>query len=64
MMLEVTRMFGKKRVKTLCTSCNHALGHGQKVCGNCGSATEFMDFDERSEYEVTQWRRYQGAVTG
>lgn len=58
-------MFGKKRTKPQpCTSCNHGLREGQKVCGNCGTATSYMTFDERREYEVAQWRRYQGAVTG
>jgi len=57
-------MFGKKRSKTLCTSCNHGLRDDQKICANCGTATEFMNFDERRQHEVAQWRRYQEVVPG
>jgi hypothetical protein len=54
-------MFGKKRVKELCPSCDRAIQEGQKVCA-CGTATHYMDFAERTQWEVEQWRSYrQGA---
>lgn len=50
-------MFGRKRVKELCPSCDRALHEGQKVCA-CGTATDNMDFAERAAWEVEQWRAY------
>ena len=46
----------KKRYVT-CSSCERPLNMGQKVC-ECGAATRFMDFEERTRYEVEQWRTY------
>jgi hypothetical protein len=48
-------MFGRKRVKELCPSCDRSLHEGQKLCA-CGTATHYMDFAERTQYEVQQWR--------
>jgi hypothetical protein len=48
-------MFGRKRVKELCPSCDRTLHEGQKVCA-CGTATHYMDFAERTQHEVQQWR--------
>ncbi|MGZ4121041.1 MAG: hypothetical protein ACXVQS_10310 [Actinomycetota bacterium] len=50
-------MFGKKRVKERCPSCDRALHEGQKVCA-CGKATLYMDFAERTAWEVEQWREH------
>lgn len=57
-------MFGKKRQVELCSACDRAIKEGQKVCG-CGAATRYMDFVERTAYEVEQWRAYRNrAATG
>ena len=50
-------MFGKKSKQEtdICSSCDKPVKSGQKVCG-CGAATRFMDFTERTQYEVEQWR--------
>jgi hypothetical protein len=50
-------MFGKRRIKELCPSCDAAIHEGQKVC-RCGTATHYMDFSERTAWEVEQWRSY------
>lgn len=50
-------MFGKKRIAETCSSCDRAIRQGQKVCA-CGTATRYMDFAERTQYEVEQWRAY------
>jgi hypothetical protein len=51
-------LIGKKRSHNEpCTSCNRTIKEGQKVC-ECGTATRFMDFEERTEHEVQQWRTY------
>ena len=51
-------MFGKKQIKNLCHSCDRPLRDGQKVC-SCGSATHYMTFAERTDWEVQQYRMYQ-----
>jgi hypothetical protein len=52
-------MFGKrKHTKEQCPFCDRSVDAGQKVC-SCGSATRYMDFTERTQYEVQQWRAYQ-----
>ena len=51
-------MFGKKRVpQEPCSSCGRGLRESQKVCA-CGAATRHMNFEERTEYEVAQWRAH------
>jgi hypothetical protein len=42
----------------ICSACGRSLHEHQKVCA-CGSATRFMTFEERTAYEVEQWRMYQ-----
>jgi hypothetical protein len=49
-------MFGQKKVIEACASCDRRIGKGQKVC-DCGTATHYMDFKERTQHEVDQWRR-------
>lgn len=51
-------MFGKKRDKDHCHSCDRPLNDGQKVC-RCGAATQHMTFAERTAWEVEQYRAYQ-----
>lgn len=51
-------MFGKKKSSEPCQACDRPIREGQKVCA-CGSATRYMDFFERTEYEVQRWRAYQ-----
>ena len=43
-------MFGRKRIKELCPSCDRTLHEGQKLCA-CGTATHYMDFAERTAWE-------------
>lgn len=50
-------MFGKKKKIDPCNSCDRPISPGQKVC-SCGSATTYMDFEERTRHEVQQWRRF------
>ena len=50
-----------KPMKEACGSCERPLREGQKICA-CGSATLYMDFAERTQYEVDQWRRYRAAA--
>ena len=51
-------MFGKKKAPPeLCSACDRAIAEGQKVC-SCGKGTRYMDFDERRQHEVEQWRAY------
>ncbi len=50
-------MFGKKHAKEHCHSCDRAIDAGQKVCG-CGSATHYMTFSERTQWELEQYRNY------
>jgi hypothetical protein len=60
----VIEMFGKKKPQEICSFCDHPVKAGQKVC-SCGQATRHMDFSERAEYEVEQWRAYRAqAATG
>lgn len=55
-------MFRKKQGPSeICSSCGRNIREGQKVC-NCGSATRFMSFEERTAYEVEQWRMYRQRV--
>lgn len=42
----------------LCIACDRPLKHDQKVC-ECGTATRFMTFEERTAHEVQLWRRAQ-----
>ena len=49
-------MFGKKKTGTECYSCGRSVRAGDKVC-ECGTATGKMSFEERTLYEVEQWRR-------
>jgi len=51
-------MFGKKRATETCPSCDRQVHAGQKVC-QCGAATRHMSFDERTAWEVEQWRSHQ-----
>jgi hypothetical protein len=57
----VIEMFGKKRAKEQCHSCDRAIHEGQKVCA-CGSATHYMTFTERTQWEVEQYRAFRGAT--
>jgi len=59
----VIGLIGKKRSNEACSSCNRTIKEGQKVC-ECGTATRFMDFKERAEYEVNQWRSYRARIAG
>lgn len=45
----------KPKENVICSSCDRGLSQGQKVC-KCGAATRYMNFDERTRYEVEQWR--------
>jgi hypothetical protein len=58
----VIEMFGKKQYKELCHSCDRPLDAGQKVC-RCGSATHYMTFAERTQWELEQYRNYQQRAT-
>jgi len=53
-------MFGRKKGHEgdFCVACDRGLRDGQKVC-ECGTATRFMTFEERTAYEVELWRRAQ-----
>jgi hypothetical protein len=34
----------------------------QKVCNYCGKPTQFMTFEERTAYEVAQYRAWRDSV--
>lgn len=58
-------MLRRKPVTDACNSCERPIRDEQKVCA-CGTATRYMTFSERTQYEVQQWRRYRerAAATG
>lgn len=40
-----------------CHSCDRQLRRDQKFC-ECGAPSPFLSFEERTKFEVEQWRRH------
>ena len=55
-------MFRRKKIEDPCTSCDRVVKLGQKTC-SCGAPTRYMDFSERTDYEVQQWRAHRHTAT-
>lgn len=51
-------MFSRKASKDHCHSCDRPLKADAKQC-ECGAATGLMTFEERTAWEVQQYRTYQ-----
>ena len=41
-----------------CRRCDTPITNEMKVCPACGKPTVFMTFEERTRYEVEQYRAY------
>jgi DNA replication protein DnaC len=51
-----------KTARVLCDRCDTRLMIGDAFCGGCGSPTSWASMDERTAWEVGQWRAARGAA--